>query len=785
MSNASKYRKKAVEYEQLKQFDRAVASYVRAIEENENASEEVDVALFNKVGDLTLRQGRVTEAVTYYERAVEHYVSNNLFDNAIALCNKILRNAPGRSNVYFSLGRICGRKGLRSDATRNFLEYATRMQQDGRVDEGMRALAEVADLMPELTEVRRLVEEHAARAGISLTRRRETPPRAVAQADAEPLRSFGLSKDLVFLEIDYDSAKPVRGKTPPPQRSVAGDVTATVATNVSANSIAAMAPVPASAIVPPAPIAAAPNTPAPIAPPPIAAAPSAAAPIASAPVAQAPIAPAITLPFPAPAQPVTARLEDLMIFDPRNSAPLPPEDVEGTSVVDGASILRPYVDPETTVVSLEDLEPTVLAPSSQETVVAADPISDILQRGVKPRVEGESDDDEPLVITQVKTQPNFPAITFDENVVALDGVESGISAKLFSEMPAELPVESAAENSGAMLAEGREARADAAEAFSHAEEVLAEVPGTPADAAEALSHAEEILDELHTDESGEYASDVSADVEFASGAQASREDIDAALEPTFELDTTSAIDANAPVEFYAHNETVFDAPSVVNTPAAAFEIPALTPDELSDIAASGDIDTAAINTSDTAEIGGVDTALIRNTDTAANATIDSAALDTVAIETAAIGTIEQQADQPVTVEPLHGFAPDEEPLVVANAEHAPSVSQLVTPDIGTYVEVRAEADVFPSLDFDAMLELSQPEFEVVADLEIEDFEATRNESNTFELVELDEMPAAELADTFESEFELPPLIFPLPADVVSALETIDLDATTVDAFEID
>ena len=120
MSNASKYRKKAVEFEQLKQFDRAVASYVRAIEENENAGEEVDVALFNKVGDLTLRQGRVTEAVTYYERAVEHYVSNTLFDNAIALCNKILRNAPGRSNVYFTLGRICGRKGLRSDATRIF-----------------------------------------------------------------------------------------------------------------------------------------------------------------------------------------------------------------------------------------------------------------------------------------------------------------------------------------------------------------------------------------------------------------------------------------------------------------------------------------------------------------------------------------------------------------------------------------------------------------------------------------------------------------------------------------
>ena len=155
MSNAAKHRKKAAEFEQLRQIDRAIASYVKAIEESELAGEDVDVALLNKVGDLALRQGRVPDAITYYERAVEHYANSGLFNNAIALCNKILRNAPGRANVYFTLGRICARKGLRGDATRNFLEYATRMQQEERVDEGMRALAEVADLMPELTEVRR------------------------------------------------------------------------------------------------------------------------------------------------------------------------------------------------------------------------------------------------------------------------------------------------------------------------------------------------------------------------------------------------------------------------------------------------------------------------------------------------------------------------------------------------------------------------------------------------------------------------------------------------------
>lgn len=248
MSNAAKHRKKAAEFEQLRQIDRAIASYVRAIEESELAGEDVDVALLNKVGDLALRQGRVPDAITYYERAVEHYANSGLFNNAIALCNKILRNAPGRANVYFTLGRICARKGLRGDATRNFLEYATRMQQEERVDEGMRALAEVADLMPELTEVRRLVDEHADRAGIVLPRRRTPSSASEALGDDKSTSSSrDKSQDLIFLEVDYGA--PVSRRTP--SRSTARMPTPARLAIVPAFTVEAPAPVsaPVSATV--------------------------------------------------------------------------------------------------------------------------------------------------------------------------------------------------------------------------------------------------------------------------------------------------------------------------------------------------------------------------------------------------------------------------------------------------------------------------------------------------------------------------------------------------------
>ena len=219
MSNAAKHRKKAAEFEQLKQIDRAIASYVRAIEESEMAGEDVDVALYNKVGDLALRQGRVPDAITYYERAVEHYATSGLFNNAIALCNKILRNAPGRANVYFTLGRISARKGLRGDATRNFLEYATRMQQEGRIEEGIRALAEVLDLMPELNDVRTMVEDLAVRSGIALPRRR-TPLRTdrVPTPASTPAVREQKSQNLIFLDVDY--GEPAR-RTPPGNATVA------------------------------------------------------------------------------------------------------------------------------------------------------------------------------------------------------------------------------------------------------------------------------------------------------------------------------------------------------------------------------------------------------------------------------------------------------------------------------------------------------------------------------------------------------------------------------------
>ena len=79
MSNVAKLKKKALEFEQKKQFEKALAVYVQVLEETDG-DEDADVSLYNRVGDLMLRLGNVGDAVTYYEKAVDLYAEGGFFN---------------------------------------------------------------------------------------------------------------------------------------------------------------------------------------------------------------------------------------------------------------------------------------------------------------------------------------------------------------------------------------------------------------------------------------------------------------------------------------------------------------------------------------------------------------------------------------------------------------------------------------------------------------------------------------------------------------------------------
>lgn len=164
MSNVDKLKKKAAEFEQKKQYDKALEVYLQIIEQTEG-NEDRDVTVYNRVGDLFLRLNKTDQAVNYYEQAVDLYTEGGYLNNAIALCNKILRHAPARHQIYYKLGKISAKKGFNSDAKKNFLEYADRMHRAGRESDAFKALQEFADLCPGQDDIRLMLADQLAKAG--------------------------------------------------------------------------------------------------------------------------------------------------------------------------------------------------------------------------------------------------------------------------------------------------------------------------------------------------------------------------------------------------------------------------------------------------------------------------------------------------------------------------------------------------------------------------------------------------------------------------------------------
>jgi tetratricopeptide (TPR) repeat protein len=164
MSNSAKLKKKAAELEAKKQYEKALELYEQVLNTTRASDEERDVPRYNRVGDIHYRIGNNEQAIAYYEQAADLYAEGGFFNNAIALCNKILRYSPGRTIIYYKLGIISARKGFTSDAKQNFLEYADRMQRVGKMDEAFRALKEFADLCPGQDDVRLMLAEQLSRA---------------------------------------------------------------------------------------------------------------------------------------------------------------------------------------------------------------------------------------------------------------------------------------------------------------------------------------------------------------------------------------------------------------------------------------------------------------------------------------------------------------------------------------------------------------------------------------------------------------------------------------------
>jgi len=163
-SSPAVLKQQAAALELKKQPEKALALYQQLLADH-GGTHDVDVALRNRVGDLHLRLGQIDDAIALFERSADEYALSGFLNNAIALCNKILRQRPGHVPTLRRLARFSAEKGMVVDAQRHYLSVAEALEKLGQHGEALQALSEFAELSPEDVHVRSVVVEQLLRAG--------------------------------------------------------------------------------------------------------------------------------------------------------------------------------------------------------------------------------------------------------------------------------------------------------------------------------------------------------------------------------------------------------------------------------------------------------------------------------------------------------------------------------------------------------------------------------------------------------------------------------------------
>src|SRR5213594_397913 len=186
MSKLEKLKEKARSLE-AKDPKGAIEAWQQVLKgQEEDGDPNPDLAVFNRIGDLYLKVREPAQAADYYDQAVDKYAELGFHNNAIAMCNKVLRNAPGRQTTYLKLAKLYASKGFMAEAKQNFVEYAERMHKVGRIQHAFAPLNPSNDISAESAHLRETLEEHLRMYGAPERR----PGGAAAPAAPEPKKDL-------------------------------------------------------------------------------------------------------------------------------------------------------------------------------------------------------------------------------------------------------------------------------------------------------------------------------------------------------------------------------------------------------------------------------------------------------------------------------------------------------------------------------------------------------------------------------------------------------------------
>ena len=185
----------ARQHEQRDEWRAAIDLYRQAIRAAEEGGAASDPSLYNRIGDLEQKAGNDRGACEAWEQAASRYGDQGFFNNAIALCGKILRLDPSRLRTYLDLARFQARKRVIYDVRQNLAVYHEQMTARGQAEQSAADLERFATEFGSWQELRPVIDQLLGREA-----EQDTP----SSGPSEQQGGGGL----VFLDVS-------EGRTPP------------------------------------------------------------------------------------------------------------------------------------------------------------------------------------------------------------------------------------------------------------------------------------------------------------------------------------------------------------------------------------------------------------------------------------------------------------------------------------------------------------------------------------------------------------------------------------------
>jgi tetratricopeptide (TPR) repeat protein len=124
LSKLSQLKQDAYQAGKKKDWDQAVSIYEKILELEKN-----NPTVVNEMGDLCLKTGEASRAISHFLKAAANYRKTGLLNNAVAIYKKILRHDPENLNAHWFLAATRASQGLVHEGELHGVKFLTNSEE--------------------------------------------------------------------------------------------------------------------------------------------------------------------------------------------------------------------------------------------------------------------------------------------------------------------------------------------------------------------------------------------------------------------------------------------------------------------------------------------------------------------------------------------------------------------------------------------------------------------------------------------------------------------------------